>query len=60
MPGAAMRRGVPVVWARWARWASMSMVGRLPPLSMRAMEDWVVLMRRASSVWVSPAWVRRV
>ena len=52
-----MRRGVPVVWARWA---SMSMVGRLPPLSMRAMEDWVVLMRRASSVWVNPAWVRRV
>jgi hypothetical protein len=30
-------------------------VGRLPPLSMRAIEDWVVPVRRASSVWVSPA-----
>jgi hypothetical protein len=29
-------------------------------LSMRAIEDWVVPMRRASSVWVRPTRVRRV
>jgi hypothetical protein len=30
------------------------------PPSMRAIEDWVVPIRRASSVWVSPARVRSV
>jgi hypothetical protein len=35
-------------------------VGRLPSLSTRAIEDWVVRIRRASSVWVSPARVRSV
>jgi hypothetical protein len=33
----------------------MSRVGRLPPPSMRAIEDWVVPIRRASSAWVSKA-----
>jgi hypothetical protein len=35
-------------------------VGRLPPLSTRAIEDWVVRIRRASSVWVSAARARGV
>jgi hypothetical protein len=34
--------------------------GQAAPLSMRAIEDWVVPVRRASSVWVSPARVRIV
>jgi hypothetical protein len=43
IPGAAMCSGMPV--ARASR-ASISSVGKLPPPSIRAIEDWVVPMRR--------------
>ncbi len=35
-----------------------SSIGRAPPPSMRAIADWVVPIRSASSAWVSPASVR--